>query len=712
MSQSVLADSWYRVAALRPRLRPHVQVHRQRHRGQIWYVLQDHQSGRFFRVSPVGNLIICLMNGRRSIQQIWETVSERFGAERPTKDEVMRLLVQLHQSDLLHGELVPNMAELERRASRQRRQDLIARIRSPLALRIGLFDPERLLSYTLPAVRPLFTRTAFVLWLGLVAIGVVLAAENWSELTKDGLDRILAANNLILLLLTYPFIKTVHEFAHAYATKVGGGEVHEMGVMMLVLLPVPYVDASASSAFRERWRRALTGGAGIMAEMALASIAMILWTQIGAGFVRAALFNIMLIGGVSTILFNGNPLLRFDGYYVLSDLIEIPNLDMRSKKYLGYLAQRYLFGLEQAESPVQGPGERSWFVVYGVLSFIYRVSVMFAIALLVATRLFVVGVAIALWSVAQMFGLPLWRGLTFLLHSPQLRQHRRRAIGVSAAIAVLVVASLFVVPVPYSIVAEGVVWVPQNDIVRAGADGLATRLLAQPDSAVAAEQPVILLEDPIAAAQTQVKRAALAVLQARFTAVNLIDLVEARLVTEQIANARADLALADRRQRDLTLRATRAGRLVIPDVRNLLGQFEHRGDLVAYVIGPGDIGVHAVVPQEDIDPVRERTRAVSVRLTEAIDRVYPAHVVLEPPQALDQAPAPALMSDGGGPMLPDPAQPKRPLNKFYEIELRLDDAPIERIGGRAYVRFDLGSEPIAWRALRALRQLFLQVVHV
>jgi len=712
MNQSVLADSWYRVAALRPRLRAHVQIHRQRHRGQIWYVMQDHQSGRFFRVSPAANLMVCLMNGRRSIRQIWDMVGERFGAERPTQDEVVRLLVHLHQADLLHGELVPNMAELERRASRNRRRDLIARIRSPLALRIGLFDPERFLTYTLPAVRPLFSGAGFVLWLALIATGAILAAENWPELTKGGLDRILAANNVILLLLTYPFIKAVHEFAHAYATKVGGGEVHEMGVMMLVLLPVPYVDASASNAFRERWRRVLVGGAGIMAEMALASIAMILWTQIGAGFVRAALFNIMLIGGVSTILFNGNPLLRFDGYYVLSDLIEIPNLDTRSKKYLGYLAQRYLFGLEQAESPVQGPGERAWFVIYGVLSAIYRVSVMFGIALLVATRLFIVGVAVAIWSAAQMFVLPLWRGLTFVLHSRQLRQRRRRAIAASAAIALVLLAGLFAVPIPYATVAEGVVQVPQDDIVRAKADGLVTRLLARPGGEVVAEQPVIQLDDPIAAAQADVKKAALAVLQARFTAVNLIDLVESRLVTEQLASARAELALAERKRRDLTIRATRFGRLVIPDVRNLLGEFVHRGDLVAYVIGPGDIGVHAVVPQEEIDPVRERTLAVSVRLTEEIDRVYSAHVVLEAPQALDHAPAPALMSEGGGPMLPDPAEPKRPLNKFYEIDLQLEGAQIQRIGSRAYVRFDLGSEPIAWRALRALRQLFLQVVHV
>ncbi len=714
MTQSILADSWYRVSTMRPRVRPHVRIHRQRQRGRIWYVMQDDQSGRFFRISPAANLIVCLMNGRRTTQQIWDIAGDRFGPERPTKEEVIRLLVQLHQSDLAHGERVPDMAELERRASRQRQRDLMARIRSPLAVRLALFDPERFLEFTLPAVRPIFSKLGFALWLVLVAVSGVLAAEHWAELTADGLDRVFAADNIVLLLLTYPIIKALHELAHAYATKMGGGEVHEMGVMMLALLPIPYVDASASSAFRERWRRALVGAVGIMAEMALASLAMIAWTQIGSGALRGALFNVMLIGGVSTLLFNGNPLLRFDGYYVLSDLIEIPNLDTRAKQYLLYLLKRYAFGVEQVESPVQTPGERGWFVVYGVASFLYRVSVMFAIALVLAAQFLIIGVAIAIWSTIQMFGLPAWRSLMFLLHSAQLRQRRRRAMAVCGAAALVVFVALFLVPAPYATVGEGVVWVPKGDIVRAEADGAVAQILAEPGVEVAAEQPVMRLEDPIAAAQVRVKQAALEVLQDRFTAVNLIDLVQARLVREQLKNAAADLALAQQRQRDLVVRAPRAGRLVVPDATKLVGQFVHHGDLLAYVIGPADVAVHVVIPQDEIDPVRERARSVAVRLTETIDRVYTARIVLEPPTALDHPPAPALATQGGGPILLDPSQPdrQRPLNKFYEIDLRLDGAEITRIGGRAYARFDLGAEPIAWRGMRAVRQLFLQVVHV
>jgi putative peptide zinc metalloprotease protein len=714
MTQSVLAENWYRVATMRPRLRSHVQLHRQRHRGQLWYVMQDHQSGRFFRISPATNLMLCMMDGRRTTEAIWDLVGERYGAERPTQDEVVRLLIQLHQSDLLNAEFVPDMAELERRATRQRRRDLIARIRSPLALRFSLFDPERFLSATLPLVRPLFSRTGLALWLALVIAGVVLAAQHWTELTADAVDRVLSAENIVLLLLTYPVVKALHELGHAYATKMGGGEVHEIGIMLLVLLPVPYVDASASSAFRERWRRALVGGAGIMVEMALASLALVAWLQVGPGLLRAALFNVMLVGGVSTVLFNGNPLLRFDGYYVLCDLIGIPNLDTRARRYLLYLLQRYLLRLDQAESPVQGPGERGWFIVYGVTSFLYRVSVTFAIALFIASRFFIIGVLIAIMSVVQMFGLPTWQALRYVFRSPQLRHRRAHALLASGAAVLAVAALMYLVPVPYATVAQGVVWVPEGDIVRAGGDGFVTAVFAQPGDEIDAGRPILRIEDPIAASQVEVKRAQLAVLSNRFTAVNLIDLVQARLVREQLRRAAANLEQAQARQRDLVAVASHSGRVVIPDAAKLIGRFVHKGDLLGYVIGPSDIGIHVVIPQDEIDPVRQRVRDVSVRLTETIDQVYPARIGLEPPAALERVPTPALTNLGGGPIMLDPSQPDRlrPLEKFYEIELKLGGTPIERIGGRAYARFDLGHEPIGWRIVRALRQLFLHAIHV
>ncbi len=303
------------------------------------------------------------------------------------------------------------MAERSEKADRRR---LIQRLRSPLAVRVPLFDPDRLLGVTLPLVRPLFGASGFVAWLALVLTGLVLAVLHWPELTSDVTDRVLATENVALIMCVYPVVKSFHELGHAYATKVWGGEVHEVGVMLLVFIPVLYVDASASAAFRQKHRRIIVGAAGIMVEMALAAVALIVWVHAAPGLGRTVAFNVILIGGVSTLLFNGNPLLRFDGYYIFSDLIGIPNLATRGNAYVFYLIQKHLFKIDGLDNPVTGPGEPKWLACYSVLSFIYRLAVSVGIALFLSAKMLVVGVVMALWAVGAIAMVPLLKGVDSL----------------------------------------------------------------------------------------------------------------------------------------------------------------------------------------------------------------------------------------------------------------------------------------------------------
>ena len=196
----------------------------------------------------------------------------------------------------------------------------------------------------------------------------------------------------MLLWITFPFVKALHELGHGFAVKRWGGEVHEMGIMFLVFMPVPYVDASAASAFQSKYQRMVVGSAGMLVEVFIAALAMFVWLNVEPGMIRAVAFNVMLIAGVSTVLFNGNPLLRFDGYYVLMDWLEIPNLGSRANQYIGYLIQRYPFGIRNAQSPVSARGERGWFVFYSIASFCYRMFIFATIIWFVAGEFFVVGV--------------------------------------------------------------------------------------------------------------------------------------------------------------------------------------------------------------------------------------------------------------------------------------------------------------------------------
>src|SRR5262249_35067705 len=178
-----------------------------------------------------------------------------------------------------------------------------------------------------------------------------LVWPHWPELTNNLSDRVLAVDNLLVLYLAFPVIKMLHELGHATATKAGGGEVHDLGIMVLVLLPVPDGGAAASAVFKAKYRRAMVGAAGIAVELFIAALAFYLWLLVEPGLLRATLFNVMLIASVSTVLFNGNPLLRYDAYYILADLIEMPNLAGRSTRYWGYLIERYILGVREAETP-------------------------------------------------------------------------------------------------------------------------------------------------------------------------------------------------------------------------------------------------------------------------------------------------------------------------------------------------------------------------
>ena len=243
----------------------------------------------------------------------------------------------------------------------------------------------------------LLTRpAALAVLLILVLTGAVVAAMHGPELVQNVADRVFAADNVLLIALLYPLAKVFHEAGHAYAVKLNGGAVHELGLMLLVFVPMPYVDASSSAGFTSPARRIAVSAAGMMAELVLAALASLAWANLDPGPTRAAMLDILVLCGVSTLLFNANPLLRFDGYYVLIDLIGVPNLDTRAKKQVQYLVRRYLLGMRDAESAVELPGEGKWLVGYGVLCQLYRVVMVVVIALLIANKLFGLGVALAI----------------------------------------------------------------------------------------------------------------------------------------------------------------------------------------------------------------------------------------------------------------------------------------------------------------------------
>ncbi|WP_316014996.1 peptidase M50 [Roseobacter sp. HKCCA0434] len=708
MARALLSSDWYRIAPLKPRLRNHVEIHRQQFRGETWFVVQDHHTGRYHRITPAANFMLSMMNGRRRMHDIWEEACARHGDDPPTQGETIRLLGQLHGADLIATDGAPDVEELGRRHAQQARSELIARVKNPLAIRLPLFDPDRFLNATAWLLRPLFTPAGFVAWLALVLAGLVLAVMNWGPLTGSLADRVLSADNLLLMALAYPLVKAVHEMGHAYAAKVWGGEVHEIGIMVLVFMPVPYVDASASSAFASKWRRAVVGGAGIMVELALASLALIFWLNAEPGLARAFAWNVMLIGGVSTLLFNGNPLLRFDGYFVFSDLIEIPGLGQRSNKYFWYLVQRYLLRLDGAQSPVTGRGEAKWLFTYAVAAFLYRIFISFAIALFIASRFFVIGILLAIWALFNTFVLPVWKGLKWLATTPGLRGRRWQGWAVLAGGVGLVGALLFAVPVPYATVAHGVVWLDSEALLRPETAGTVEAATEGPTETGA---PVLRLTDPTLDGATRLAEARLEETRLRLQSVLVLDRVQADVLREQIRLLESRLADTARRSQALTVAATGPGRVVIPQASDLPGQRLEQGEVVGYLLDDSPMRLRVAVGQDRAELVRTRTEAVALRFEDAIADTIPARLIAELPESRAELPSLALATEGGGDFALNPEGASRlaTVESVFQFEVApLADRPVAYVGNRALVRFDHGDEPLGWRMLRAVRQLFLR----
>ncbi len=715
MSQQLFSPNWYRVARLTPRLRPHAQIHRHQYRGETWYVLQDLASERFHRFSPAAYFVIGLMDGKNTVQGIWDQALVQLGDDAVTQDEVIQLLGQLHGADVLQCDVPPDTAELFRRRERQERQALTKRVLSVFAWQIPLFDPDRLLERLLPLARPFFGWFGFVLWCVVVGAGVFAATTHWRELSENVLDRVLLPENLLMIWLVFPLLKLLHEFGHAFAVKARGGEVHEMGVMVLVLTPVPYVDASSAWAFRGKWQRFAVGAAGMMVELFIASLALALWLAVEPGLFRALLYNVMLIAGVSTVLFNANPLLRFDGYYMLMDWLEIPNLRTRGTQYFVYLCEKYLFKRPEAEAPLATAGERAWFVGYTVSSFFYRIVVIVAILVFLGEQSLLLGIVFAAFTAFSWLVLPAAKIVNYILNDPKLRRVRGRAMVASTLVAAAVVGLLFAVPVPLRTTAEGVVWLPDESFARAGSDGFVDRVVARPGDWVKPGEALIETTDIELATELKVLEARVLELDARHRSHAGGDRVKAEMVEEERRFALQNLERAHERAGELTIKARAEGEFVMPRAPDMPGRFVKKGELLAHVVNVDAIIVRAIVSQQDIDLVRNSARRVDVRLVEHIDAPVRGSLKRLVPSASDQLPSAALGTQGGGTAAVDPSDRdgRKTLQKYFQVDVALPtDHRQLHVGGRAYVRFDHGWEPLGFQWYRRARQLFLSRFNV
>jgi len=707
------SSSWYRVASLRPRLAGEARFHRHRYRGEVWWVVRDPASGRVHRLTPAIHALAGGLDGARSVEQVWQDVVARFEDEAPTQDEAITALGALHGAGLLRGDVPADTAALFRRVQDEERKERSGR-RNPIAFRVPLVDPDVFLTRGQGWVAPLFSRVGALVWCFVVLAAGVAALQHAPALAKAGRS-LLEPAGLLAVWLAYPLVKALHELGHAFAVKRWGGEVHEIGILFLVFVPVPYVDASAASVFPEKSRRMAVGAAGIAVELFLAALASFVWLAVEPGAVRHLAYAVMVVGGLSTLLFNGNPLLRFDGYHVLADALEIPNLGTRASEYLKALARRRILGLEETPLPETAPGEAPWLVGYAIASSLYGFAVLLGIALYLASHFFAAGVALAIFTLYARIARPLFELVAFLVTDPLAGERRGRVLGGSLAVTAALLLLLFALPLPLRTRSEGVVWLPEQAHVRAGVPGFVVEVLAEPHARVRVGDPLIRIRDAALESQLRSLAAERDGLQRRIESYGNAERVRAAIERDRLAEAEAALARAREREGEVWIRSGADGVFVpSPDGRELLGRHVAQGERVAYVVDLAQASARVVVSQDDVGLLRERTRSVEVRLAHDLSRVLPAQVAREVPAASDRLPTRALGTAGGGPFAVDPADPEglRTLESVFQFDLTLPPGSSVAAGERVYARFEHGAEPVGPRGLRVLRRLLLRQLGV
>ena len=454
----------------------------------------------------------------------------------------------------------------------------------------------------------------------------------------------------------------------------------------------------------------VVGAAGMLVELFLASLALFLWLNMQPGFARSLAYNTVFIAGVTTMLFNANPLLRYDGYYILADLLEIPNLRAQSSAYLVYLCERYLFGWTGAEPPNSSRSERTWFVAFGVLSSLYRVFVVVLILLYIADKLFNLGALLAMAAAALWMVYPALKGGYYLLASPRIRSVRARAITASTVLLAAAIGFVLLVPMPYRSRAEGVVWIPEEAFVRAGAEGFVEDVRAVSGGHVTDGEVLLRLGNPLIEVQERILAARARELEARWLQTLNTSPVETQIAEREIEKTRERLQRIREEIASLSVRSRATGTLIVPVPEDLPGRFVRKGDLIGYVVQPDRITLRTVVSQERIEMVRNSTYGVLVRLSERFNRTVPATIKRIIPGATEALPAPALGMSGGGQIATDPRDERglTAVQKVFQVDLELPpQSALVNLGGRGYVRFDHGWTPLAVQWYFEIRQLFL-----
>jgi putative peptide zinc metalloprotease protein len=684
-----------------PKARIDVEIIEQVYYGKPCYVLKDPATLRYYRLRPPEYAIYKMLDGSANVENILKMLSRRFPQEQFDAQAVMNFIIMLRGANLLHISSQDNTDYLLKRKQLMTR-NLFQKLKTEfLFFKIPLLDPDKLLNYLRSNIARIIYRrtTAILIWL-MLAGALVLLFSNIDKLSQR--QPLLSWINLLYLAPSLFVIKIIHEFGHGLTAKHYDVEVHEMGLLFLVFMPCMYCDVSDAWMLSSKKKRMWITAAGIAVEIILAGLATYLWAlTVPGSVINQFALNMMLVASVNSILFNGNPLLRYDGYYFLMDLWEIPNLRQKGSGYLYYLLQRFVLGIENASEPIDVKGREFAVVSYAVCSTIYRWFIMIAIITMVWKFLDpygwgVIGGLMALGSIYTSLFAPIGKAFSFLNHHRHHLHIRPVTTAILATLVIAVIAGILLLPVQQSVDTQCIlrpanmqpIYVTQPGFI--GQDSIVVRdgQYVQPG------QTLLTLSNEQLAYEAsdlklRIEQLDIASRQARR---RQLDTREAQINAE-IESLQARYAQAKRDLDKLTIKAPAAGiiqwRAAEPPAR-LKGRFLPLQTEILALYTEGRFEAVAAINNRDIELV-EPHQSVKIKLWALDNRVICSSVENKPPTAVIKMSSPAFSTVFGGevPTVPtaEVEDALEPAQNTYELVLPLDSDPALRDGmiGRAKI---------------------------
>lgn len=423
--------------------------------GVGYQVIKDPVALKYHRLQIEQYRILELLDGVRSLETVRDDLKFEFPTLQITLSDIQQLITDLHKKGLVVSNRVGQGATVVRERTKTRNAKIKQGFMSLLSLRLPGWDPER----TLQAIHP------FVAWMFhpfFATICMVFVVSSWLVLGANleefrsklpEFQSFFGWPNLMYLWVTLGLAKIIHEFGHGVSCVHYGSECHEMGVMLLVFSPCLYCDVTDSWMMPNKWHRIIIGAAGMYIEVILSGIAIYIWWLTDSGMLHFLALNTFFVTTITTVIFNLNPLMRFDGYYMMSDFLEIPNLRQKSEKLLRESFSWHCLGIESKPDPFMPETGRAWFVTYAIAAWLYRWVILVSISMFLYTvlkpyDLQSIGISVLIFSMAGIF-FSMFRSIYQIIATPRMEPMSKTKIAISSLLFGGVVYVAFSTPIPW-----------------------------------------------------------------------------------------------------------------------------------------------------------------------------------------------------------------------------------------------------------------------